>query len=43
MSDKCFNCALRHTCSLFSAMIDEAINEGKPPLVLWCDNYTKDK
>jgi len=40
MTESCYNCALRHMCYLYSAMIDEAFNEGTVPHKLWCKSYT---
>lgn len=43
MTENCYNCALRFTCSLFTAYIDEAFNADTVPHRLWCKNYTKEK
>lgn len=40
VSENCYKCALRHTCSLFSAMINEAFNDNTVSHKLWCMNYT---
>jgi len=44
MTESCYNCALRHLCYLYSAMIDEAFNEDTTvPHKLWCNSYTKEE